>query len=192
MLFNREKEGLMLKLKLQYFGHLMQRTDSLEKTLMLGKIGVRRRRGRLRVRSLNGITSSMDMSLSTLWKMSEEQGSLACCSPWGRRHDWVTGQQREKEGNPASWVNMDRPWGHCAEWDKSEKDKLNMISLICGIFKSYTNREWSDGYRNQGQRNYGDNGQRLQTFSYKRNKFWRSNAQHCDYSQQYCFIPWSC
>ena len=83
MLFNREKEGLMLKLKLQYFGHLMQRTDSLEKTLMLGKIGVRRRRGRLRVRSLNGITSSMDMSLSTLWKMSEEQGSLACCSPLG-------------------------------------------------------------------------------------------------------------
>ena len=59
-------EGLMLKLKLQYFGHLMQRTDSFEKTLMLGKIEGRRRRGRQRMRCLDGITDSMDMSLSKL------------------------------------------------------------------------------------------------------------------------------
>ena len=81
----------MLKLKLQYFGHLMQRVDSLEKTLMLGGIGGRRRRGRQRMRWLDGITDSMDVHLSELREF-DGQGGLACCDSWGRKESDMTEQ----------------------------------------------------------------------------------------------------
>ena len=84
-------EGLMLKLKLQYFGHLMRRADSFEKTLMLGKIEGRRRRGWQRMRWLNGITDSMDMGLGKLWELVI-QGGLVCCGPWGHKESDTTEQ----------------------------------------------------------------------------------------------------
>ena len=76
---------LKLKLKLQSFGHLMGRADSLEKTLMLGKTEGGRRRGRQRMRWLDGLTDMMAMKLSKLRELVMGQGSLACCSPWGRK-----------------------------------------------------------------------------------------------------------
>ena len=78
-------ERLMLKLKLQYFGHLMQRTDSLEKILMLGKIEDGRRRGKQRMRLLDGITDMMNISLSRFPRVGDRQGGLVCCSPWSHR-----------------------------------------------------------------------------------------------------------
>ena len=82
----------MLKLKLQYFGHLIRRADSLEKTLMLGKIEGGRRRGRQRMRWLDGITDSMDMGLGVLRELVMDKGGRACCDSWGHKESDMTEQ----------------------------------------------------------------------------------------------------
>ena len=97
-------EGLMLKLKLQYFGHLMRRADLLEKTLMLGMIEGRRRRGWQRMRWLDGITDSMDRGLGKLLGAGDGQGGLACCDSWGHKESDTT--------EPLNWTKKDPhlPW----------------------------------------------------------------------------------
>ena len=92
-------EGMMLKLKLQYFGHLMWRVDSLEKTLMLGATGSRRRRGRQRMRWLDGITDSMDVEFEWTPGVHDGQEGLACCNSWGRKESDTTEQLNWTELN---------------------------------------------------------------------------------------------
>ena len=107
----------MLKLKLQYFAHLMGRVDSLEKTLMLGGIGGRRRRGQQRMRWLDGITDSMDMSLSKLQELVYGQGGLACCDSWGH-----------KESDTTEWLN----------WTELNWIAIQLLTLVTEDEKVFT------------------------------------------------------
>ena len=98
-------EGLLLKLKLKYFGHLMVTDDSLEKSLMLGKIEGRRRRGFLRIRWMDGTTNAMDMKMAKLWETVRVQKALECYSPWGCRvrRNRETEQQQKQDDSTFCW-----------------------------------------------------------------------------------------
>ena len=141
--------SLMLKPKLQYFGHLMQRTDSLEKTLMLGQIEGRRRRWRQRMRWLDGINDSMDMSLSNLG-VGDGQRSLACWSPWGHRivQDWVS---------ELNWTEFQPVWHLCACGPcVATILHLGWVGGISECLSSWRTTEWylSDSYVYSLRRNW--------------------------------------
>ena len=129
-------EGMMLKLKLQYFGNLMRRVDSLEKTLMLGGIGGRRRKVWQRMRWLDGITDSMDVSLEWTPGVGDRQGGLACCDSWGHKESDMTATELNWTELRVSYLVV-QGLGVSASTPKAQglissprTDEMKMISLF--------------------------------------------------------------
>ena len=138
-------EGMMLKLKLQYFGHVMQRVDSLEKTLMLGWIRGWRRRGRQRMRRLDGITDSMDVESEWTPGVGVGQGGLACCNSWGRKSrtrlsDWTETHFRSNGTNKHFKVNT-----ALATLLSSEVSLSQGSSFLFSLFSDFCNL-WFCGF----------------------------------------------
>ena len=120
--------SLMLKLKLQYFGHLMWSTDSLEKTLMLGKTEGKRRRGRQRMRWLDGITDLMDMSLSKLWELVMGR-KLSCCSPWGHKESDMTEWLNWTEASKLS-TSSQSPFSPWIFWLETLSPQISSVCVL--------------------------------------------------------------